>query len=250
MKEDKNPTFSVVIPAYNESQYLPDSIQSVRHAFSDTGEYFYEIIVSDDDSTDGTADIARMAGTHVVQSGRRNIGATRNVGANVARGEYILFLDADTCVDREVVNELKEAMQRGVVGAGACIRWSEPASLCANAAAGFWNTISRTLRWPCGSFFLVRRDAFEAVGGFDEEYFASEEIHLARKLKKYGRIEILHGRIASSPRKIDQLSWGEITRFLLRWCIAPRKTLQDRKNLGYWYSKRDTDAGEEEPNQH
>ena len=239
MKEKAIPKLSVVIPAYNESQYLADTIESVRQAFSETGQSFYEIIVSDDDSTDGTADIAREAGTRVVTSGRRNIGATRNVGANVARGEYILFIDADTLIDRPMANELREAMQRGAVGAGACVRWTEPASLYANVAAEFWNTISRTVHWPCGSFFLVRRDTFEAVGGFDEEYFASEEIHLARKLKKYGPIEILRGKISSSPRKIDQLSWGEIMRFLLRWCIAPRKTLQDRKHLGYWYNMRD-----------
>lgn len=239
MNEDTHPRLSVVIPAYNESEYLADTIESVRKAFSDAGRSFYEIIVSDDNSTDATQQIARDAGTRVVTSGRRNIGATRNVGANAARGKYILFLDADTQINQPVASELREVMDRGMVAAGACFDWSSPAPWCAHVAAGFWNSISRTLSWPCGSFFLVRRDAFEAVGGFDEEYFASEEIHLARKLKKRGRIKILRGRITSSPRKIDRLTWGEVTRFALRWCIAPRKTLQNRKNLGYWYSRRD-----------
>jgi len=234
----KDLLLSVVIPAFNESAYLSPTIASVRASFSRAGIGPYQIIVVDDASTDGTADVARRARAFVVASGCRNIGATRNAGAKVARGKYLLFLDADTHLNAGVAEELAAAVARGAMAGGTCFQWSEKAPWHGVVAAGIWNCISRIFRWPCGSFIFVQRDVFEKVGGFDEAYFASEEIHLARKLKKHGRLVILHAKVSSSPRKLDQISVSEVVSFVLRWLRAPRRTLQTRRYLDYWYNQR------------
>jgi glycosyltransferase involved in cell wall biosynthesis len=240
MPQESPTILSVVIPAYNESRNLPGTLAKVRSTFSDCGFDGYEIVVSDDASTDDTAVVAEKLGAKVVYSGKRNIGATRNVGASHAVGEYILFLDADTYFEKPTGEALLKTIRQGVVGGGAPVRWSEPVPWHANLPIYVWNAISRHFKHPCGSFFFVKRDLFEAVGGFDEQFYAAEELVLARKLKKHGKLVILPFPILSSPRKVYQFTPKEMFGFFLRWVASPKKSLQNREGLDYWYARRDS----------
>jgi len=87
------PRISVVIPVYNGSKYLPDALASVVNQTLKP----YEIIVVDDGSTDGSADIAKAFGEKIIVLSQANRGesAARNVGINAASGDWIAFLDAD-----------------------------------------------------------------------------------------------------------------------------------------------------------
>jgi len=120
---------SIVIPAYNESQNIKQTILVLREALQQAELESYELIVADDASTDGTAEIAGTLSAKIVPSGKRNIGATRNAGAAAAQGEYILFLDADTLVNRLLLEGLKRAMEKGVAGGGSRLIWSEPTTI-------------------------------------------------------------------------------------------------------------------------
>ena len=83
---------SIVIPAYNEENYLPRLLRSIQaQDFPDV-----EIIVADADSTDRTAAIARSAGARLTRGGVPAVG--RNNGARLAKGDYLLFIDADTVI--------------------------------------------------------------------------------------------------------------------------------------------------------
>ena len=80
---------SIVIPAKNEEKYLPKLLASVKkQSFKD-----YEIIVADNNSKDKTKEIAKSYGCKIVKGGLPGKG--RNAGAKIAKGEIILFLDAD-----------------------------------------------------------------------------------------------------------------------------------------------------------
>jgi hypothetical protein len=89
--------FSVVIPARNEETLLPrllDTVEAARRAYRGGAERV-EVIVADNVSTDGTVEVARARGTRVVSVEKRVIGAVRNGGARDARGEILVFVDAD-----------------------------------------------------------------------------------------------------------------------------------------------------------
>lgn len=229
---------SVVIPAYNESRYLRATIASVHTAAAAAGLAPYEVIVSDDASTDDTARVAAGAGARVVLSGKRNIGATRNVGAAAARGRYLLFLDADTQVNPAAMAALKRVMDHGVVGGGALLQWSSPVRRFGAWSLKAWNTLSRLFDWPAGGFFFVRRDVFEAIGGFDERYFVSEELHLGSRLRRLGRLVILREPVATSPRKLHDHSAWAFAGLCLRAALSPWTFVRDRSRLGLWYAQR------------
>ncbi|MBD3265330.1 glycosyltransferase, partial [bacterium] len=112
-KEKKSMLVSVVIPAYNEENYLPATIASIRQSFDALPHKKYEIIVADDASTDRTADLAQELGARVVYSGKRNIGATRNIGANEANGEVLLFFDADSLLNPNTLKAMFYALDEG-----------------------------------------------------------------------------------------------------------------------------------------
>ena len=87
------PRFSVVVPAYNESELLPACLQSLaKQDFDGT----FEVIVVDNGSTDGTGDVAREQGVHVVTEPVKGVCSARQCGTVAAQGEIIVSTDADT----------------------------------------------------------------------------------------------------------------------------------------------------------
>lgn len=81
--------FSIIIPTYNEEEYLPTLLDSIKKQNFDD----YEIIIADANSTDRTREIAEEYGCIIVDGGMPAVG--RNNGAKVAKGDYLLFLDSD-----------------------------------------------------------------------------------------------------------------------------------------------------------
>lgn len=223
---------SIVIPAYNEEALLPATLRALKIAGDVTGVP-YEIIVVDDGSTDRTAEIAAAHGARLVRVHLRQIGAARNAGAKVAAGELLVFVDADTLVPADVLLAAVAAFRAGAVGGGSAARvesgdpwWGPPLMVAAS-----W--MMRTARWAAGCFIFVRSDVFRLVGGFDEQYFASEEIHLSRAVKKHGRFVILRGQVITSGRKgrmftARQMFWQ------FAGALRPG-TLKRRDRLGLWY---------------
>lgn len=105
------PRFSVVVPAYNVSQHIGDTLRSL----SEQSWPFHEVIVVDDGSTDGTADaIAASTDTYpienltVIRQRNAGVGVARNVGLSACRGEYVIFLDGDDVFDSELSRTLRD----------------------------------------------------------------------------------------------------------------------------------------------
>jgi glycosyltransferase involved in cell wall biosynthesis len=103
------PLASVVIPSYNHAHFLGDAILSVRRQTYTP----IELIVIDDGSTDDTSDRARILGCdRIVRQPNAGLSAARNVGLAVARGEFVVFLDADDELLDTAVQAGIEALQR------------------------------------------------------------------------------------------------------------------------------------------
>jgi Glycosyl transferase family 2 len=182
--------FSVIVPTFNRADLLVCTLESVLwQRFTD-----FEIIVVDDGSTDGTMSYLQSLGktVRVFQQPNRGAGAARNLGARHARGRYLAFLDSDDLwfpwtleIYRDAIREHREPS----FIAGKPYLFSDKLALdkavfVATRSERFVDYLASgdKWRWWGASSFVVRRDAFEAVGGFTEEWVNDEDTDLTLRM--------------------------------------------------------------------
>lgn len=236
---------SFVIPAHNESPQIGRTLAAIRAAAREglaPAGVGYEVIVVDDDSSDTTGLIARAAGARVERVALRKIGAVRNAGARAARGDVIIFVDADTEVSGALVRAAMERVRGGAVGCGALGVWREEAPWWGDLVLWTWNRVSRLTRTAAGAFFVVRRADFEAVGGFDPAYYCGEEVALSRALRKRGAFGVLPDRYRTSARKVTNYGFWESLRTMVRLMRAGERGFTNPEGKELWYQRRDVRA--------
>ena len=225
---------SFIIPAYNEELELSSTIAAIRAAASDVPQP-YEIIVVDDASADATAEIAAMAGARVISINRRQIAASRNAGARAARGEYLLFVDADTRINRTHIAEPIAALEAGYAGGSARVVMDGFMPLWGRIFVRVFCTVYFGLNLGAGAFLFTTRRNFDAVGGFDEQYFIGEEVYFSLALRKLGRFKVLREPILTSGRKLRMYSMRRVLVRLFSIIIGGPRAARSRDKLDVWY---------------
>lgn len=222
---------SIVIPTKNEGKYIGPAIEQFRDYLD---PFNLEIIVSDANSTDGTADIVRQYqaewGEHrikLVQSaGKQNIAIGRNLGAAAAKGDLLFHTDADVRVpnlERFFTRVLATFEKPGVVAATMPI-WVYPqeAIWSDKLYHVLMNFIIR-LSFTAGVYLakgecqLVRRSVFERIHGYNEKIIAGEDCNLFYRLHKEGPIAYLYRlKVHHSPRRFREYGYLRVSLIYLR----------------------------------
>ncbi len=204
------PYLSVIIPTLNEAGRIGETLERVRRVG-------IEIIVADGGSRDGTPEIARRAGAVVVHapSGRA---VQQNVAARLAKGRVLLFLHADTRLPRDFDEQVFELLmdRRVVLGAFQFkTDWHHGGMRLIERAAMIR---SRWLKMPYGDqAFFMRRSLFFQVGGFPEVPIA-EDLLLAKKMARLGRVDLVPSAAITSGRRWQHLGIWRTT--LINYIIA------------------------------
>ncbi len=197
---------SVIIPARDEARTIGDLVRSVRA--QDTPDVDVEVIVVDDNSADGTGDLARRAGARVLplgSTGGGNPAVARNRGAAAASGDPLVFLDADCTPAEGWLSRLIAAHDAGAAVVGGSL--DLPSGLSAMARCdyycGWYHVHSRR---PAGEVpshppgnLSVRRGVFARTRGFTEQQpvaYAHEELAWQAEVRRAG------GRIVFDPEAI------------------------------------------------
>ena len=194
----QQPTISLIIPAYNEEGYLPACLDAVmQHAAGKVKE----IIVVDNNSTDGTKQIVERypAVTYVFEP-RKGITRARQCGFCAASGDVIAYVDADTRPPAGWVEQIGH--QFGTNETLACL--SGPYSFydlsgLSNWISTVWFVAARPIykltgHMMVGGNFAIRRDVLEKMGGFDSTIeFYGEDVDIGKRASK-------HGKVLFSPR--------------------------------------------------
>jgi glycosyltransferase involved in cell wall biosynthesis len=237
------PSVSFIIPAYNEAQLLGRTLTAIEQA-AHALHLTFEMIVVDDASVDHTAELARAHGARVLLVNHRQIAATRNAGAHEASGEWLVFVDADTIISEVVLRDAIAALRAGAVGGGCVVRFDGRVPRYGRVLIAVVLPIYLALGLAAGCFLFCTRQAFEAVGGFDEKLFAAEEAVLSRALGRLGRFVLLRASVVTSARKLRAHSAREVLGTLLRLAFTGRKALRQRAGLGLWYGHRRADPSD------
>jgi GT2 family glycosyltransferase len=249
---------SVVIVNTNTRDMLRDSLKSV---FDNTKNIGFEVIVSDNNSTDGSKEmmVNEFPEVIIIKS-NRNMGfsGANNLGFNIAKGRYILALNPDTIVLKTALSDMVNFMD-GHPEAGACgckllnadktlqPSWENFPTIFSEM---FYTTpLNKIFRhdkkiylgdfyevdWIMGAFIMVRREVLEKTGGFDEIYnpIYSEEVDWCYRIKKLG------WKIYYYPKPEIIHLWGQTTKKRALWFslqLQRNKYLFFKNNYGVIYA--------------
>ncbi len=233
--------YSFIIPAHNEQPLLQRTIESIHAAAKELGEV-YEIIVVNDASTDATAEVAQQNGAQVVHVDHRQIAKTRNSGAAEATGDVLIFVDADTTISLPLLRGVQKNIQAGAVGGGASVAFEGKMPFHARMTVPVFMFFYRLSGLAAGCFVYSTRQAFDAVGGFDEELFAAEEVAFSQAMHKQGKFILLREPAVTSGRKLRTYGFWELIRMLLNFALGGMNSMKSRDKLGLWYDPRREDV--------
>ena len=195
---------SIIIPTYNEEEYLPILLESIKQQKFDD----YEIIIADANSTDRTREIAEEYGCIITEGGLPAVG--RNNGAKIAKGEYLLFLDSDLKLTddylRDTIYEFR--MER----LGIAITQMKPLSEKSEAqlfhylANQFMIGVEKIKPHGAGCYgIIVKRELHEKYGGFNEELTFGEDSEYIRRLGSSEQFKVLRKpKIGVSTRRLEE----------------------------------------------
>ena len=264
MSTQPAPTVSAVVVSFNSRDCLPDCVRSLR------SEGVNDIVVVDNASSDGSVEAVLAADpdvTIVATGANLGYGSGANRGVEAATGDHVLIMNPDTVVEPGTVKALTAALERdpGLAAVGPRIenvdgtlypsvrRFPDLGVATGHAFFGLvWpgNPFTRRYRmldrdherpasgvdWVSGACFLVRRSAFEVVGGFDEAYFMYvEDVDLCWRLGQAGwRVgfepggRVVHALGASSretPYRMIAAHHRSLMRFASKTRTGPRRAL-------------------------
>jgi len=220
------PEVSVVIPAHNEEAYVRHALASVAAQRWPLAQL--EAIVVNNGSIDATAEVVRTfmveqpgLAVRLLDEPRPGLARAKNQGANAARGEWLIFLDADSRMAPDLVAAVVRRGQQGYPAG----------SIAVVADSGDWLDRGFFALMEFGKrrfgihaqMFYCARSLFQQVGGFAEDLQLAEDRELLCRLERAG-VAVCHvteSYIATSPRRLHSrpLRLGVLTTFA-RWALA------------------------------
>ncbi len=242
--ETQKPDYSIIIPAFNEEAILPRSLKILKSQIGAL-KWRSEIIVVDNNSTDRTAEVAMEAGARVVFEPHNQIARARNTGGRAAKGEWLIFIDADTYPGDELLKAtLDRLSSQKYYGGGAIMTFDIRVDWLSQRMAGFWNWLARNMNWSAGGYFFCVKEAFTKTGGFRETVYAGEEVDFSQNLKRWGKARNMkfaflnEHQAITSARKLQWHATSKLIAMLFVMCCFPWLR-RSRSACWFWYKRPD-----------
>lgn len=218
-KPSATPLVSVIIPAHNEEAYLEQTLTALRRQRYPR----YEVIVVANGCTDRTADVARSRCHRLVVLSQKGLGVSRNLGARMASGDLLIFLDADTLLTSGALGSIVKKFSRR--DAAATLRGRPDTNRFAYHLIYFLKNFTHRFHLHGGSsgVIICWKKHFVQLGGFDEALEVSENSDLIRRLKRFGRYRYLDAVTATTSmrryerRGVRRIAWLWIKLWFQSW---------------------------------
>lgn len=201
-----SPLISVIVPAYNEELWLERCVTALQRQDTDAP---YEIIVVDNNSTDGTAEVAERLGVRVVFEPRQGLTFARQAGQDAARGEIVAHTDADSQAPPNWIASIALAFQRHpetVVVSGPMAFPKAPLLMqlvapLQNLFVWLWWVVTRRLSVLNGCNFAVRAALLAAAGGFAVNLPLNGDSRVLAIMKPHGEARRIGTKMRTSARR-------------------------------------------------
>lgn len=229
---------SFIVPTLNEEKYIGRCLKAIREQKT---KISYEIIVSDGGSSDKTIEIAKKYADMVLVAPKRGIAFGRNYGAKFAKGKLLIFIDADTIVERDFLDKVSKSMENHPAGMPKLILISEEKKMekRLKILTELYHSLNKALskiNKMCliGAATIVWKDVFERVGGFPE--VPSEDVAFSKKIRKIGKLKYIEeAKVYFSLRRFEKGGWlNTIFYYATRDLVTYIKSSKKAK----WISKR------------
>ncbi|AMK14917.1 MJ1255/VC2487 family glycosyltransferase [Methanobrevibacter olleyae] len=195
---------SIIIPTFNEEEYLPKLLESIKSQdFTD-----YEIIVADAQSNDNTREIAKEHGCIVVEGGLPGLG--RNRGAKIAQGEILVFLDSDLELTENYLNDVIKEFESEDLGIA--ITQMTPLSeskrdiYIHDLANWFMIAVENIKPHGAGCYGIItKKELHDEVQGFDENLSFGEDTDYIERVAEISQFKVLrNAKIGVSTRRLEE----------------------------------------------
>lgn len=222
---DMRPRFSIVIPCYNEGGYIAQTVNSIHRQTFAAG---YEIIVVDNNCTDGTASIARGLGARVVGERHPGVCSARQKGTEASTGEIVVSADADTTYPSDWLAKIDRSFgtdDRIVAVTGPCRYvggpwWGRPyARILFGGVHLVYRMTGRTVYVTATNIAFRRRH----WAGYDVHLTqGGDELDLLRTLRAHGRVvyDATNPTYTSSRRLTRGLLYGLFVTLLYYYLLG------------------------------
>jgi glycosyltransferase involved in cell wall biosynthesis len=204
---------SIIIPANNEEAYIAKTLHSIKsQSYQD-----YEAIVVSNGCTDKTEQIVNKKVNEKLKHfsiSEANVSIARNYGAKRAMGDVLLFLDADTTLDQDVLHKINTEFTSKYSVATTKVRADDNKAKY-NFAMWFKNFYHRTnLYQGCSGALICRKEDFDKIGGYQEIVVKEHRKLIVDMKRKVGKFKCLNTHVTTSMRRFN--NWG-LTKATLFW---------------------------------
>jgi glycosyltransferase involved in cell wall biosynthesis len=220
-----NVMVSVVIPAHNEEQYLEATLSALKQQTHPC----FEILVVANGCVDRTAEVAQKLSDRLVVLEERGLSRARNVGAAKARGNLLVFLDADTLLEPQALDRIASEFTADC-SSGTVRGRPDRGRLSYRVIYLLKNSFHRFgIHRGSAGVILCWKDHFKLAGGFDEALQLRENSELIKRLGKFGRYRYISSTTAvTSMRRYEKRGGRAMWLWFKLWVISFFTDLRNR----------------------
>lgn len=225
-------TFSIIIPTFNEEKTLEKTLKTLKNQTLKD----FEIIIKDGGSTDRTLELAKKYADRVVCKDDSSAADARNQGADYAKGIFLVFVDADTELPKDILERFAHLIQNREIVGGSCRKIPQDGDFVDRIIYEFVN-ISTFCSYYLhiggahGNCMFIRKNVFKAISGFNPQIRIGEEQELVRKARKFGEfVFLLDICVFESVRRIR--AWGKF-KLCMTWLFGTFRSFKVSERQEY-----------------
>ncbi len=186
----------------NEAENLKNLIPLL---FSNGNKELIEVIVADANSNDQTQSVSGQLGAKYVSCSIKSRAAQMNAGAEIARGEILYFVHADTRPISSFVEDIRECISKGHLAG--CYRYQFDSDDYLLKVNSWFTRFDGLFSGGGDQTLFIKKTLFDDLNGFDDKFIIMEDFDLVRRIREKTKFRIIPKSIIVSARKYEQNSW-------------------------------------------